>query len=72
MGQVHTYKIERLRITPDQPHRQQTFFIRPGSRSRPWKFFQGAAVPEFEGPHAFFEIERVGKCWVFLRRVEGR
>lgn len=71
MPRTATCKIERLRVVAGQPHRDQSFFIRPGSRHRPWRFFQGWEVPEFEGDHAWFEVERQGRCWVFHRQVPG-
>ena len=69
MAQIHTYKIERLKVVEGLPHNRQTFFVRPGSRSRPWKFFQNGQVPEFEGDEAWFEIERRGPLWIFLRQI---
>ncbi|WP_293677506.1 hypothetical protein [uncultured Phenylobacterium sp.] len=72
MPDIHTYKIERLKVIGGLTHKQQRFFIRPGSRSRPWKFFDGWEVPEFEGDHAWFEIERSRGAWIFRRRVEDR
>ena len=71
MAQTLTYKVERLKVVEGRPHARQSFFIRPGSRRRPWKFFTGGEVPEFEGDHAWFEIERDGHCWVFHRQVAG-
>jgi hypothetical protein len=69
MPQTLTYKIERLKVLPGESHAKQTFFIRPGSRRRPWKFFHNGAVPEFEGDYAFFEIERKGPLWIFHGQV---
>jgi hypothetical protein len=69
MPNVRVYRIERLEVVPGQPHAAQAFFIRPGSRRRPWKFFDGAEVPPFEGACAWFEIERKGGRWIFLRQV---
>jgi hypothetical protein len=70
MSRVRTCKIERLTSGPNDGSRTLSFFIRPGSRSRPWKFFRPEEVPEFEGAHAWFEIERKGREWIFLRRVD--
>lgn len=69
MAQVLTRKIERLKVVGDLTHKQQTFFIRPGGRRLPWKFFEGWEVPQFDGDHAWFEVERQGRCWVFHRQV---
>ena len=69
MPLILTYKVERLKVIPGQPHAQQTCFIRPGSRRGRWKFFENGAVPEFEGDHAFFEIERKGPLWIFHGQV---
>jgi hypothetical protein len=69
MPQTLIYKVERLNAVPGETHRETTFFIRPGSRRRSWKFFHNGAVPEFEGKCAWFEIERRGPLWIFHRQV---
>lgn len=71
MGRITICKIERLKVVGGLSHKQQTFFIRPGSRSRPWKFFEGWEAPPFEGDYAWFEVERQGKLWIFHRQVPG-
>ncbi|HEY0436903.1 MAG TPA: hypothetical protein VGC92_09695 [Phenylobacterium sp.] len=45
------------------------YFIRPGSRSRPWRWFQPDQVPPFEGRTARFEMERVKGGWRFLHQI---
>ena len=69
---VLIYKIERLRLGPDQGRRTTRYFIRPGRVRGPWKFFRPDEVPPFEGETAWFEIERKGASWRFIREVEGR
>jgi len=44
------------------------YFQRPGSRSRPWLWFEPWEVPDFEGPFALFECERATGHWRVLRR----
>ena len=65
-----TYKVERL--TSGSHHGDETlsFFIRPGSVRRPWKFFRPDEVPAFEGRVAWFEIERTRGQWRFVRQVD--
>lgn len=62
-------KIERLRSGADDGRRTMRYFIRPGSRSRAWKFFDVGQVPGFEGESAWFEIDRAKGGWTFLREV---
>lgn len=68
--QTHIYKIERLTLGAEQGYRTSRYFIRPQSRRRAWKFFELHEVPEFEGPVAWFEIERTKGEWRFVRQVE--
>ncbi len=63
----HVCKIERL-AAHGQTYR---FFIRPGSRSRPWHWFAPADVPEFEGREAWFECERIKGGWRVIREVQA-
>lgn len=69
MSRVLVFKIERLRARADDGGRTLSYFIRPGSRRRPWKFFDPAEVPAFEGESAWFEIDRTGGTWTVLREV---
>jgi len=60
-------KLERLKISDDCTAR---FFIRPGSRSRPWIWFEPDQVQPFEEESGWFELERErGRGWRVLRRV---
>ena len=68
---THRYKIERLTMGAAEGNRTSRFFIRPGSVRRPWKFFDPEEVPPFDGPVAWFEIERKGAEWRFIRQVTG-
>lgn len=45
------------------------YFIRPGSRSRPWHWFEVDEVPPFESKSGYFEMERVRGGWRFIREV---
>ena len=60
-----TNHIERLVIG----EKTACYFIRPGSRSRPWHWFEPYEVPPFEGRSAWFEMERVRGGWKFIREV---
>lgn len=62
--------IERLMGHGDDAGVTYKYFVRPGSRSRPYVFFEVSDVPEFDGPSARFEIARVDKAWRVLRRIE--
>lgn len=71
MPERRTAKLERLKV-PDGAGGVETarFFIRPGSRSRPWKWFEPSEVPPFEEEVGWFEMERVrGSGWKVLRQV---
>ncbi len=46
------------------------FFIRPGSRSRPYRWFEVAEVPPFDGKSARFEMERTRYGWTFIRQLK--
>ncbi|RIA46240.1 hypothetical protein DFR49_0773 [Hephaestia caeni] len=60
-------KLERLKISDDITAR---FFIRPGSRSRPWTWFEADEVPPFEEEIGWFELERErGHGWKVVRQV---
>jgi len=52
------------------------FMIYSASRSRPHKFFSPGEpphIPPFEGPSAWFEVERTSRGeWKFLRQVPPR
>ena len=61
--------IERLTAT-QADGRTLAFFVRPGSRSRPWIWFKLHEVPDFEGDAARFECERIKGGWKVLRLVE--
>ena len=61
-------RIERLKIGD----RTACYFIRPGTRSRPWTWFEPDEVPPFDGECAWFEVTRRRGVWTFVREVEGR
>lgn len=67
---ISIYKVERLTSGPHNGDETLSFFIRPGRRRGPWKFFRPHEVPAFEGRVAWFEIERVRSEWRFVRQVE--
>lgn len=69
---TYTYKIERLKGPAAEGGRTLALFIRPGRVRGPWKWFEPDAVPPFEGDYAWFEIERKGAAWAFVRQVTGR
>lgn len=62
-------KIERLSTRKDDGDRTLRYFIRPGSRSRPYHWFDPEQVPPFDGDVAWFEMERIKGGWRFLRQV---
>lgn len=49
----------------------RSYFVRPGSRSRPWIWFRDGDVPEFEGPAARFVAEKRAGRWVAVEKVEA-
>ena len=63
-------KLERLTGHGANAGVTYRYFVQPGSRSRPFIWFDPKDVPEFEGPTARFEIALVDKVWRVLRRVE--
>lgn len=64
-------KLERLQIF-EQPTSWDTFFIRPGSRSRPWTWFSYDDMPPFQREAGLFELELMkGGGWRVVRRVEA-
>jgi len=71
VSRVLVFKIERLRSSADDGGRTLSYFIRPGSRRRPWKFFDPAEVPAFEGESAWFEIDRARGAWTVVRQVSS-
>lgn len=48
----------------------RSYFVRPGSRSRPWIWFRDGDVPAFEGSSARFVVERRAGRWVAVERVD--
>jgi hypothetical protein len=48
------------------------WFIRPGSRSRPWVWFDAHQVPYVDARAAWFELERIRGGWRVLRQVEDQ
>jgi hypothetical protein len=71
MPEQRTAKIERLNV-PDGRGGTCTarFFVRPGSRSRPWIWFDPVQVPPFEEEVGWFEMERVKGGWKVLRQID--
>lgn len=49
---------------------RRSYFVRPGSRSRPWIWFKDGAVPHFDGASARFIIEKRNGHWVAVEKVE--
>lgn len=49
---------------------RRSYFVRPGSRSRPWIWFRDGDVPEFEGTSARFVVEKRAGRWVPVERLE--
>ncbi len=66
-----TYKVERLTSLENDGCRTLFFLIRCGTRRRPITFFDPDKVPPFEGPFAYFEIDRTRGRWTFIRQVEA-
>jgi len=50
---------------------RRSYFVRPGSRSRPWIWFRDGDVPEFEGTTAWFLVEKRAGRWVAVERLEA-
>ena len=70
MPETRTAKLERLTISDDKGGTcTARFFIRPGSRSRRWVWFDPEQVPPFEEETGWFEMERVKGGWKLLRQV---
>lgn len=55
--------IERLTDHPNRGGETLAYFVRPGSRSRPYIWFDPHEVPPFEGPSATFDIQRTAGRW---------
>lgn len=72
MPQTRTMKLERL-VIPNGEGDQTTarFFVRPGSRNRPWIWLNPAEVPPFDGAAGWFELERIQGRWKVLRQVSA-
>ncbi|MBB5746558.1 hypothetical protein [Brevundimonas variabilis] len=49
---------------------RRSYFVRPGSRSRPWIWFKDGHVPHFDEPQAWFVVEKRGSYWVAVERVD--
>jgi len=60
-------KLERLHVHGPGKDR---WFIRPGSRSGSWKWFDAEQVPFVDAREAYFELERVRGGWKILRHVD--
>jgi hypothetical protein len=63
-----TYTVERR---TDLDGNDLYFIIPSRDRRKHPKFFRPEEVPPFEGRAATFEIERKGKLWRFVKRVDG-
>lgn len=70
MPEQRTVKLERLCV-PDGQGGCITarYFIRPGSRSRPWTWFEPGQVPAFDEEVGWFVIERIRGGWKVLHQV---
>jgi hypothetical protein len=66
-GEVRVVKLERL---PIRGPAEDPWYLRPGSRSRGWLWFEPQAVPFVDATEAYFEIERVRGGWRVVRQVE--
>ena len=66
MAETRIHLIERL-TNGDQTLR---YFIRPGSRSRPYRWFELWEIPEFVGRTARFEMERIKGGWKVIRQID--
>jgi hypothetical protein len=49
---------------------RRSYFVRPGSRSRPWIWFKDGHMPHFDEPTAWFIVEKRGSYWVAVERVD--
>jgi hypothetical protein len=66
MSERRIVRLERLKVRG--PGRDR-WFIRPGSRDRPWVWFDAEEVPFVDAADALFELERVRGGWKVLRHV---
>jgi hypothetical protein len=48
----------------------RSYFVRPGSRSRPWIWFRHGDVPAFDEASARFVIEKRASRWIAVARVD--
>ncbi len=69
MPEKRIAKLERLKSRPEDGGQTLSLFIRPGSRSRPYTWFEPQQVPAFDGDFAYFEMERIKGGWKVLREV---
>ena len=51
---------------------QRSYFVRPGTRSRPWIWFRDGAVPHFDERAARFVIEKRAGRWVAVEKLDHR
>jgi hypothetical protein len=63
-------QIKKLERHPGPNGETYRYFQRPGSRSRPWLWLDTWEVPDFEGPFAYFECERIPGHWRVIRQVK--
>jgi len=49
---------------------RRAYFVRPGTRSRPWIWFKDGDVPSFDEPAARFVIEKRAGRWVAVARLD--
>lgn len=47
----------------------RSYFVRPGSRSRPWIWFRDGDMPHFDEPSARFVVEKRLGRWVGIERL---
>ncbi|MBU1378436.1 MAG: hypothetical protein KKE02_05870 [Alphaproteobacteria bacterium] len=64
--EVQVVKLERLSVRGPG---LDIWFLRPGSRGRPWVWFQPHEVPFVDALDAYFEIERIRGGWRVLGQV---
>ena len=67
LPRTHIYRVER---STDRDGKTLFFIIPSSDRGWPSKFFDPEEAPPIEGWAARFEIERRGKAWRFLRRID--
>ncbi len=48
---------------------RRSYFVRPGSRSRPWIWFRDGDVPPFDEASARFVVEKRAGRWGAVERV---